>query len=428
MIVFILALFNLGGWFMWQLSLQRLDERLDRRLLEVGSLVKVDLDALDWESSGTTNPIPPAAVAQLNRSATAASLDRIFVFDREGIVWYDSSGLLEPGQREWLLEGDQRQLDRVWQGIGATTPFYPVGDGHEKRAYVPIEPEATEQIQLALGLSAASGDFADLKRFSRALWISTLASVSVALIAVLLLIQVVRRAVRMEETISRTERAIAAGQLTSSLAHELRNPLGIIQTNAEVLSERGDSTQRECARDILCEVQRLSQLIERFLNLSSQRPEQWTLCSAGEIVRRIVQRHQPALQKAGIETMVDMPENIDDRISAQEDRLESALSNLIENAQHALAGASSAKLEIAVSEDRRRIVVEIRDNGPGFSNESLQMAFQPFYTARDKGTGLGLAIVRTIMADHQGSIDIRNRRQGGALVRLIFPKNRKKRA
>lgn len=433
LVVFILLLFNLGGWFVWKISQQRLDERLDRQLVEAGRSLRVYLEQLPLQAGQEIDDASLLdASLYLQQIARESALRRLFLFDPQGRVWFDSREEVEPGQGEPLLEADREQLEQLWQGQPATTPFYPIEQGHAKRAYVPLR-DATGKPVWGLALEAGSTAFSELAVFRRALRTLALASAVVALGAVLVLVQVVQRARHLEEIVSRTERALEAGQLTAALAHELRNPLGIIHTNAEVLREQVSPDQQGGVRDILEETERLSSLISRFLDLSSQKPAEWAPCSLGALAEKVLSRHKAKTQALGIEVELKRPAE-GDEVLAQADRLESVLDNLIANAEQALESPSprspasshgarrsaARRIEVEVQARRRTVVMEVRDTGPGLSGEALRMAVQPFYSGRAQGTGLGLAIVRRIVEDHGGTLKLQNRPAGGASVCLTF--------
>jgi signal transduction histidine kinase len=232
---------------------------------------------------------------------------------------------------------------------------------------------------------------------------------------------VVRRARRIEKIMERTERAMEAGQLTAALGHELRNPLGILHTNAEVLKDRVEEEDRETVQDMIEEIGRLDGLIRRFLDLSSQKPGQWAPLEPAEIIGKAVTRNRKKLTEARVQCDIKTGEGAGP-VSGQSDRLLRVFDNLIENALHALEVRQDGKIEILISGKRKSVIIDIRDNGPGFSTEALEHALQPFYTSRPKGSGIGLALCRRIIEDHGGQLTLKNLSQQGASVEIRLPK------
>ena len=141
-------------------------------------------------------------------------------------------------------------------------------------------------------------------------------------------------------------------------------------------------------------------------------------------IEKIVARYRTQLESKGIQIeIIRHPGN--DEIPMQTDRLKSVVENLIDNSRQVLEGKAGGWIKIEIKASRKNVQVEIRDNGPGFSNEALKLAVQPFYTNRPQGTGIGLTIVRRVVEDHGGVLILSNHRQGGALVRLDFRNVRK---
>ena len=406
------------------MSLDRLDERLDRQLVEQGRMLTVYLEARLSESTDFSSDSDLAfdIALYLEQASEESKLHRIFLFDTSQRVLFDSRNEVEVGQREPLLQADREQLQQLWRDEPSTTPFYPVENGYAKRAYLPLSGSSGNP-DLGLALEAGAVSFEELGRFKRALSTLSLISLLVGGGALLVLMQVMRRQRRIEEILSRTERAMEAGQLTAALAHELRNPLGIMHTNAEVLLDRVQDRDKEIVRDILGEVRRLSSLIGRFLNLSSQKPSSWTSCSVREVLEKVTERQKGKWAPQGVDISLHLSQD-NDPIRTQVDRLESVFDNLIENAAHAVEGSQEGHVEITVKSRRKWIEVIIEDNGPGFSPEALRMALHPFYSERPKGTGIGLTLARRIVEDHGGKLMLSNRRGGGAQVKLLFPRQR----
>ena len=120
-------------------------------------------------------------------------------------------------------------------------------------------------------------------------------------------------------------------------------------------------------------------------------------------------------------------------IEADRGRLRQVLANLISNALHAISGAELGVVEIATQLRQGAgvpadVQLQVSDNGPGFSAEVLQHAFEPYVTSKARGTGLGLAIVKRIVEEHAGQVEAGNQPQGGAVVRIQLPLRTERRA
>jgi signal transduction histidine kinase len=224
----------------------------------------------------------------------------------------------------------------------------------------------------------------------------------------------------------RAERLAALGQLTAGLAHEIRNPLGVIKGSAEILSQKMQGVQpltAELASYILSEVNRLNGLVARFLDFA--RPSHLELRPEhiSEIVDRALElvRAQFPEAKVAVERQYarDLPE-----IQADRQLCEQVFVNLITNAFQAMDGQDGTlRLTIAQqnSAGEPGVLVTVEDSGPGVPPELREQIFNPFFTSKKEGMGLGLSIVAKIVDDHRGSIHLDPESQQGARIRVFLP-------
>ena len=224
----------------------------------------------------------------------------------------------------------------------------------------------------------------------------------------------------------RAERLAALGQLSAGLAHEIRNPLGVIKGSAELLNQKlnqSDSLARELAGFIYTEVNRLSALVGRFLDFA--RPSQLELHA--EDLSQVMDRSLKAVAQQGASTLVEVhcdyqaglpPVMIDPELCEQ------AFTNLIVNACEAMGdhgGELWIRIHRAGKSEGEQVAVEIEDSGPGVAPELKEQIFNPFFTTKKTGVGLGLAIVSKIVDAHGGRLTLASRPGGGACFRITFP-------
>ena len=235
-----------------------------------------------------------------------------------------------------------------------------------------------------------------------------------------------------QEEARRSERLAALGQMSAGLAHEIRNPLGVIKGSAEMLQQKlGESNAlaSELAGYISTETNRLSALVTRFLDFA--RPLHAELVP-GEITTvldhalqavSMVRKDESERVRVERQYQPKLP-----RVPLDESLCEQAFVNLIQNAYDAM-GSGGGTLRVAAaranSANHDGVEVRIEDTGPGIPDELREQIFNPFVTTKKTGVGLGLSIVSRIIDGHHGTIRVENGRntngQGGASFVVFFP-------
>lgn len=224
----------------------------------------------------------------------------------------------------------------------------------------------------------------------------------------------------------RSERLAALGQLSAGLAHEIRNPLGIIKGSAEMLSRNlaaADPLSSELAGYISGEVNRLNALVARFLDFA--RPLRLELREAdlGPVVERALKAAHDQYPNAPVRIERDF-QPAAPRLPLDEAMAERVFANLAVNAIEAMGeagGTLRVSIRPTVFDGRAGAEVEFCDSGPGVSETMREQIFNPFVTTKRTGVGLGLSIVSKIMDEHGGKIRLETPSSGGACFRLFFP-------
>ena len=220
----------------------------------------------------------------------------------------------------------------------------------------------------------------------------------------------------------RAERLAAVGQMAAMVAHEVRNPLGILRAQAELLREgRHDSPDdraEERIADMLGEIDRIRRLTDEFLTLSRDAPLERAPCDLARLIADLVEdvRLSPAAADARI--ALELPAGLP--VEADPSRLRQLLLNLLGNA---LAARESVTVTVSARAQRREVIVQVADDGPGVDAALRPALFQAFVSGRPGGSGLGLAIARRIAEQHGGSLVLEPARPhgGGATFTLRLP-------
>ena len=235
---------------------------------------------------------------------------------------------------------------------------------------------------------------------------------------------------RAEADARRAERLAALGQLSAGLAHEIRNPLGVIKGSADMLTRKVAASEpliAELAGYISSEVNRLNALVVRFLDFA--RPSKLELRPEriSEIIDRALEAASASFPNAGVRVERQYAPNLPE-IPADPQLCEQVFVNLITNAFQAMqaeTGAGEKTLRIAigpeVSNGEAGVAVIVEDTGPGVPPELREQIFNPFFTSKKDGVGLGLSIVAKIVDDHRGTIRLEENSPRGARFRVFFP-------
>jgi two-component system, NtrC family, sensor histidine kinase HydH len=242
-----------------------------------------------------------------------------------------------------------------------------------------------------------------------------------------------RQLQRAEADARRSERLAALGQMSAGLAHEIRNPLGVIKGSAEMLVHKLKDAQpleSELAGYIFSEVNRLNALVARFLDFARPSNLELRPLPMASVVDRALDSVHNQSSHIGVRVERHYAAGLPN-IMVDEQLCESVFVNLIHNAYQAMDAAHKAdsgrervlRLSIApeTSSGRDGVVVTVEDTGPGVPAELREQIFNPFYTSKKDGVGLGLAIVAKIVDAHRGWIKLEDCSPIGACFRVFLP-------
>jgi signal transduction histidine kinase/FixJ family two-component response regulator len=222
-----------------------------------------------------------------------------------------------------------------------------------------------------------------------------------------------------------TEKLAALGQMVTSVAHELSNPLTSVLGYAQRLLLRGDTLgQAEEARQIFQEAERASTILRQLLVSARESPPGRAMVALNEVVSRTMDLQRFSLVAEKIQVELDLDPNLP-FVHGNAGQLQQVLMNLMGNARQAVETQGRGG-SIQVSTRRageRCAVLEVRDSGPGIPDSILARIFDPFFTTKPTGTGtgLGLSIVLGIVREHGGQVRVASPPAGGAIFTLEFP-------
>jgi signal transduction histidine kinase len=225
--------------------------------------------------------------------------------------------------------------------------------------------------------------------------------------------------VKANQEMARHQALAELGKFSLMIAHEVKNPLGIIKISFDFLKQDlripQDNTMVGYIED---EIIRLNGLIEEFLLFARPAKPTFRLVDLNGMAREMVDRFELQNMNSDVALETDLPQSPCE-VLADPDLLTRALGNIVKNAYEANEGIGL--LSIRARLEDRDWVLEVSDDGPGIPQENLEQVFEPFFTTKSKGTGLGLAFSKQILIAHQGMITARNRERGGVTFEIRIP-------
>lgn len=226
----------------------------------------------------------------------------------------------------------------------------------------------------------------------------------------------------LEKKLRQSERLASLGQLASGIAHEIRNPLGIIKTISQTLHqealEAGEDSLAEGLNIIESETDRANKVIKGMLDFARPEPlrlkptdVEQVLQDMLTILRSLAKQHQVVIESR----LQPVPP-----LQADADRLKQAVMNLMLNGIQSMEQGGTLTLSLEQATDNLALIT-IADQGKGIDEKSLPHIFDPFFTTKDGGTGLGLSVTHRIIEEHRGTIEVSSPPGKGTTFTLRLP-------
>jgi signal transduction histidine kinase len=230
------------------------------------------------------------------------------------------------------------------------------------------------------------------------------------------------RVAQKTREVLRADRLATLGGIAAGFAHEIGNSLHVIRgfSSAATRELTGDSAVKGDVEAIRREVGRAASLIERFLVFARARTVHPHAQPIDPIVRDAAEVVGPAAAQAKVERTVEIEDGLP-LVEADAELLRQAFLNLCVNAIQAMQEQGGGRLSVRARREGESVVVEVKDSGPGMSDETRSHVFEPFFTTKAAGTGLGLAIVRQAAEAHGGAVEVESQPGAGATFRIRLP-------
>ena len=365
-------------------------------------------------------------------------IDMVNIYDMNNIISYsfnkemvgkkDVGGTAYQNARRGISTSKLTQRGNLWElfiGIPKASKIITFAPLRAEKPLSPISGPVGGVIEIVQDLS---GDYKTIFRF-QIFVIATGAAVMGILFITLTF--VVRRGehiiqqrtlerMKLKEELSRAEHLSSLGEMVAGVSHEIRNPLGIIKSSAELLRKKqlGNKGSTKIPEVIVEEAGRLNHIITDFLNFAKPRTPNFAPCRMEEVLEKNISFYSSQIKDQNCRISRRFEQYLP-TIMADADMLYQAFLNILINAMQAMP--EGGEISVQTKSNNKSIAIFFEDEGEGISDDQLEKIWTPFYTTKDKGTGLGLGIVKSIIKAHNGEVYLKNRPQGGARVGVTLP-------
>jgi PAS domain S-box-containing protein len=229
---------------------------------------------------------------------------------------------------------------------------------------------------------------------------------------------------KLEQQVVQSERLAAMGAMIGGVAHELNNPLTTIMGVSELLQDtETNETSRKQLAMLQQQARKAAEIVQNLTYFSRPPAPGKSRINLGEVVERTLNLHAYSLRKNSI-TVDFLKETGIPYAMGDPHQLMQVFLNLILNAEQAIRdGRDKGTLRIRLGKGDNSVWVSFHDDGPGIPKENLPSIFDPFYTTKrpGRGTGLGLSICKSVLKEHNGSVEAANSPEGGAVFTVTLP-------
>lgn len=224
-----------------------------------------------------------------------------------------------------------------------------------------------------------------------------------------------------------TEEYTELAELAGSFIHEIKNHLGTLGLNLQILAEDFEDAETQRDKRVLQRVerlqnecQRLSDVTNDFLRFARLKELEWQRLELKPIIDEIIDFFAPTALQANMKINTYLPTGLPP-VQLDPELFKQALLNLLLNAQQAMPEGGEITLQASLEESGNQITLSVIDTGPGIKPEVLERIFKPFYSTQKTGTGLGLPTTRRIIEAHRGTIDVQSDLGKGTCFTIRLP-------
>ncbi|MBX9758726.1 MAG: hypothetical protein K2Y29_08095 [Beijerinckiaceae bacterium] len=276
-------------------------------------------------------------------------------------------------------------------------------------SYIPIRADAgkgpiigvVEFYRLPLSLQAT------LDEGYQMIWAGALIAATLLFLVLYWIVQRGARLIeRQQESLGRMEALAAIGQMSSAVAHSLRNPMSSIRSSAELWQTQLPASERGVTSEIMAEVDRMESYVRDLLAYARSEAYQLQPVDPDKVIQAIIDKQARAAQRHHIAVRHDPGAGGGLRVLADERLLEQALTSLVTNAMEAMPEGGTLDIKVGKSPAAGRVRIGINDTGRGIPEDMLKRVTESYFTTKARGLGLGLVLAKGVIERFGGNLDI----------------------
>lgn len=414
------------GWLQ-RAARARLDDALGDRLTAVAATAAflVDGDSLRvWAAEPGESLDELWLRSRLVQIRRDNDLAEVALCTPDGRVLISAAERLGRGEDNVFWDLDRTAVQVAQAGFPAASRLYRTAGVYQKSAHAPVR-DAMGGVAGILSVEGDADFFGALAALRRG---ALAAEAAVMLFLTAMGVQLWRLQAGMARARAaawRAEELAAMGRMTAAIAHEIRNPLGIIRGAAQHLAARlaEAGVTDELAGLIPGEVDRLDRILSGYLTFGKGAEAPPTAIDLDQLARRTARLVAAELARTGVQLALELAPGLPPAWGDPH-RLQQALLNLLLNARDAMPDGGLVTLRLAG--DGAALTLTVLDEGRGLAGAAAEPLFAPFRTTKEKGSGLGLAIARQVAVAHGGTVTLRDRGdRRGAVAELRLPAARR---
>ncbi|MDP4299630.1 sensor histidine kinase [Leptothrix discophora] len=395
----------------------------------VDSLMRVEQPMLQFVA-GSDPKASPHVLTALSHLAAMPDVLRANVYNRERmVIWSSDARLIGRQYRlnanlEAALRGEvrvQRDDDFVEHGVDEREAPR-LQNGIFMETYVPVVmPEAGEVVGAIEFYKRPRALHQALQELHAYVVIGALVSGSFLYLA---LFGLIRRAdqtmQRQREQLLDHEKLAVIGEMSTAVAHGIRNPLASIRSSAELIQDGPPELSQQSAADVISECDRLEHWVSELLSYARPMHAEQVPVVLLPLIEACLNDSRREFQRRGIEVENLVPASLP-AVRGNALLIGQVLRSLLSNALEACESAGHIRVQAVLDESCRCVTVSVTDNGPGMSPAQLRCAGQPFFTTKPRGLGVGLALARRIVERLGGRLEIDSAPGRGTSVHICMP-------